>query len=74
MLHLSYDGPSKLLLLEKCCAAVKSRALRWHSIRTYHLIRSAHTHREVALVKRRTLDISDLCNKSLPHGLNQALG
>lgn len=64
MLHLSYGRPSKLLLLEMLCAAAKSRALRWHSKRTYHLIKSAPTGREVAVIKHRTLAISDLCNMS----------
>lgn len=29
--------------------------------------------REVALIQHESLVISDLCNTSLPHGLNQAL-
>lgn len=73
MLHFSYGGPSKLLLLEVLCTAEKSRGLHWHSKRTYHFIRSVPTGEEVALVECCTLAISDLCNMFLPHRLNQAL-
>lgn len=59
ILHLSYGGPPKLLLVEMLPAAAKSRALCWCSQGT-----CPPTDREVALIKCCTLTISDVCNVS----------